>query len=187
MRFFVMLPYWQLVLIRLIPGAIFLIIFAIGIYEMPEDPMPYVLFLAFRAAAISAFFHSIIDCGWWWSVTTSIYNKYPTLVGAKVYRIKRLILLLFCIYMIFSIGIFSFTWILHIFIYYKTIAVIIFLILCLLILVCQFTLRSFLIKTLKEISTKFYKEEIDDFNFSFFNPVSAWGIQKMIYKIFRKG
>jgi hypothetical protein len=183
MRFFVKLSYWQFVLITGIPWAIILIIIAIGLYEMPADPMPYFLFLVFKSAAAGIVLKAFLECGWWWSVVTSLHEKFPDLTGAKVHQMKRLILLLFCTYMPFAIALY-FNLIFYA-LRFTVPGIAIVGVLLVAGLICWLSLRSFLIKTLNEIARKYYNETIDGFTFSALNPVSSWQVQEILHAIFK--
>lgn len=183
MRLFVKLSYWQFILVSTIPWVVTLIIIAIGLYKMPGDPMPYLLFLVFKSAAVCIFLKAIIECGWWWSVATALHDKFPDLVGNNIHRIRRWVLILFCTYMPFAIALFS-NLIFYIF-DLTIIGICIVGILIVMIIISGINLRSFLVGTLNQIARKYYNQDIDPFNFSLLNPVSSWSIQKMIYELFK--
>jgi hypothetical protein len=178
------MPYWKLFLISGIPWTIALVIIIVGVYEHSGDLMPYVLSLTFKTLAVCIFFKGIIECGWWWSVVTSMYEKFPDLVGDKILRIKCCIGLYFFVFLFFAMALY-----LNLIFYllaFKTIAIILVVILCLLSVICVLSLRSFLIKMLKEISRKYYNDTIDGFIFSPFNPLGTWSVQKVLNEIFKQ-
>jgi hypothetical protein len=155
----------------------------VGVYEHMGDLMPFFLFLTFKALAVCLFFRASIECGWWWSVVTSFYDKFPDLVGGKIPRIKWCVRVYFFVFLFFASAIFlNPGWIFYI-LNFKTTAIIILVVLIEISLVCMFILRHFLFKTLKEVSGKYYNDSIEVITLSLFIPI-RWSIQKNLNRIF---